>query len=76
MSTVNDINKYKKAMLITKEISEALVIIKDAEEKLKAYSKYIPVLNCLVPLSDARIILQAHYNKHKKILNNKGVVGE
>lgn len=69
---INNITTYKKAKVITKDLLDVLAIIDQTEKKLAPYSKYLPILNCLSHIADAKLILVAHYKKQEKILKNKG----
>jgi hypothetical protein len=74
MSSINDIAKYKKAVLLTKEIRETLVILDEAEKKLVKYSKYLPILSCLNAIQDAKLVLKTHYAQQDRVVRNKGKV--
>lgn len=69
---VNDIGKYKRALVLTKELKEILPILDEFEKKLSRYHRYIPILACLETIGDAKIVLKTHYEAQKKIVNSKG----
>lgn len=74
MSSINDIAKYKKALIFTKEIKETLLVLDEADKKLSKYSKYIPIMACLNAIQDAKLILKTHYAQQDAIVRSKGKV--
>lgn len=69
---VNDINKYKRALVLTKDLQKLLPILDEFEKKLRPYQRYIPVMTCLQSVMDAKILLKTHFEAQKKIVNTKG----
>lgn len=69
---INNLTKFKKAKVLTKQISEALVNMSKAIELLEPYKKFSQIQDALWALKDNKQILQIHYNIQKDILEKKG----
>lgn len=74
MTNLNDFNKYKKAKIIVKELSNLLKIIDLSIIAMKPYKKYTSVDETLLCLEDNKTILGIHLDHQKQILKNKGSV--
>jgi hypothetical protein len=70
--TINDITKYKKALIYVRELSKLETIISKALNELAIYKKYLPVQNCMETLTDNLTVVQVHLNHQKKIVESKG----
>lgn len=72
MSNISNLEKYKRAKYLVKELNSALDIISKAYSDLKPYQIFNPVVNALNALGESRTIIQIHLKKEQKILDNKG----
>lgn len=71
--SINNITKYKKAKILTKQLSEALANVNKSIELLEIFKKFSPVQDSLWSLKDSKQILQIHLNIQKDILDKKGL---
>lgn len=69
---INDINRYKKALIYVKELAKLETSMKTAISELEVYKKYTPAQECIEVLSNNLTIVQVHLNHQKKIVENKG----
>lgn len=74
MTNLNDFNKYKKAKLIVKELTNLLKIVDLSIKAIKPYTKYTSVGETLLCLQDNHTILSIHLEHHQQVLKNKGSV--
>lgn len=72
MGTINNIHKYKKAKVFTKELTEISVILREYLSKLVKYKKYIPVKDIINTTTDSKALIDSHLKQQRDILNNKG----
>ncbi len=72
MKPVNDLRKYRKALIFTKELAKLEASMKNALSEIEVYKKYIPAQECIEALSRNLTIVQVHLNHQKKIVENKG----
>jgi Fe2+ or Zn2+ uptake regulation protein len=70
---VYDLQKYKRAKLIVKDIQSILPVIIKSYESLKPYMKYRTVMDTLDVLNDSKLILEIHLKNEKKIIDNNGL---
>jgi hypothetical protein len=69
---MNNINKYRKALLYSKELAKLEASMKNALTELELYKKYIPAQECIEVISRNLTIVQVHLNHQKKIAESKG----
>lgn len=69
---MNNINKYKKALVYTREIREILTIISQVSLRLDKYKKYNQVVDILNTLNDSKLVLNTHLNNQEQIVKTKG----
>lgn len=69
---INDLKLYKKALLYTKELAKLETSMKTALVEIEQYKKYIPAQECIEILARNIIIVNAHLEHQKKIVDNKG----
>lgn len=73
MSKVGDLTNYKrskKAKEICKELLEVIAVVNDCQKKLEPYSKYLPVREIIATNMANQIIMQIHFNKLKRLVND------
>lgn len=73
---VNDLTKYKKALLYVKELDKLKQSMTKALSDLEPYKKYIPAQECIEVLSNSLTIVNVHLNHQKKIVETKGQKNE
>lgn len=73
MSNVYNLQKYKRAKTIVKELQIVLPILKSSYTALKPYIKYRAVMECINTIHDAEIILETHLRNEKKVISNNGL---
>lgn len=73
MGTIQNLTKYKKSKLLTKELVEVNKILRITIKALLPYNKYTPVKNILSYIVQEKIVLDLHLKKQKKIFENKGL---
>jgi len=76
MSNISDLNQFKKAKIIVKDLEEVIKIIGTTMERMKSYTKYRYVTDCISIMDTSKMFLEIHLNDQKKILANKGTVYE
>lgn len=72
MSTINNINRYKKALLYVKELDKLKSSMVKSLSELESYKKYIPAQECIETISRNLTIVEVHLNHQKKIVETKG----
>lgn len=72
MNSLNDITKYRKALIFSKDLVIINNIMLKAIESLKEYKKYVPVKDSMCALIDSQKLVEIHLNHHKNIIKNKG----
>lgn len=70
--TINNINKYKKALTLVEELSKLELSLKTALTDLEQYNKYIPAQDCIEVINRNLMLVKVHLNQQKKIVENKG----
>lgn len=70
---IYDLQKYKRAKIIVKDLQVIIPILIKSYDALKPYMKYRPVLEVLNYLSDSKLILEVHLRNEKKIIDNNGL---
>lgn len=70
MSLFN-INEYRKAKVIVKDLDKVLNVIYAAEAGLRSHDKYRPVHHILTTINDAKPILELYLEQYKIILETK-----
>lgn len=73
---INDITKYKKAKLLTKDLEKLIVILKQTKKDLAPYKKYYGMSDLLINIIDSQIYFQIHLDEQRSILNCKGEIDE
>lgn len=71
---VNDINQYRKAKVIVKDLSKALTVINTSLASLEAYRKYTPVGDCLRELKENKMLIKVYIEKFQLLIDSKGLV--
>lgn len=74
MNKISDLSQYKKAKIIVKDLEEIIKIIGTTMDKMRAYTKYRYVPDCISVMDTSKTFLEIHLNDQKKILANKGAV--
>ena len=74
MTRVNDINQYKKAKIIVKDLTKVLTTINASLAGLYPHKKYKPVLNAIYHLEDSKSVLEYNLEHYKMVLETKGEV--
>lgn len=69
---MNNLTKYRKALIYTKELAKLEASMKKALTEIEVYKKYIPAQECIEVLSNNLTIVQVHLNHQKKIVETKG----
>ncbi len=72
MNPVNDLRKYKRALLFVKELTKLEASMKNALSEIEVYKKYIPAQECIEVISRNLVIVKVHLDHQKKIVDNKG----
>lgn len=71
---INNINKYKKALIYVKELGKLEASLKNALSDLEQYKHYYVTQECIEVLSNNLTIVQVHLNHQKKIVESKGKI--
>lgn len=71
---MNDIHKYKKALIHTKELAKLEKVIISALSELQNCKQYIPAQECIEVLSNNLTIVQVHLNHQRSVVENKGKI--
>lgn len=69
---MHNINKYKKALIYTRELAKLEISMKNALAEIELYKKYIPAQECIEVISRNLTIVTVHLNHQKKIVETKG----
>lgn len=69
---IPDLNKYRRAIRLVKDLTEAHRRINKAIESLEYYKMYNPVLQSLVSLKDSKLIVEIHLKEQNRIVDNRG----
>lgn len=72
MTNINNLHKYKKALIFVKELGKLEISMKKALEDIEKYKKYLPAQECIEVLSNNLTIVQVHLTHQKKIIEDKG----
>ena len=72
--SLNDIHKFKKAKVLTKELEHIVSIINNAVLQLENYKKYIVVRDSVDMLKESKQMLEIHIKTQKLIIENKGLI--
>lgn len=70
--SVHDLNSLKQAKILTQEIAEIRLILKDSFKKLHPFKKYISVKPILNEILSAECQLKTASVKYKTVLKTKG----
>ena len=71
---INDINKLKKAMVLTKELQHCVSIIDHTLSQLDVYKKFSPVKDSIDMLKESKQLLEIHIKTQKLIIENRGAI--
>lgn len=71
---IADLNKYKQAKLICKDLEEVNKILTNQLKELIPHKKYVPIKHLINAILEQKAILDLHYKKHHVILHNKGKI--
>jgi hypothetical protein len=74
MNNLSDLNAYKKAKILTRELDSLLKIVSNIKKELHGYLKYNPVKDIYSSVQDNEQLIKIHYKKYKKIVDKKGEV--
>lgn len=69
---LHNINEYKKAKVVVKELEKALAVLNASYSSLSAYSKYRPIGVVLTTIEQNRILLDRYLGQFKIIVETKG----
>lgn len=69
---VNNIHKYKRAIKITKDLNEALLIFKKFIIDIEPFLKYTTVMETHRTASDNLMWMKLHLEDQEKIAKSKG----
>ncbi len=72
---MNNLHKYKKALLHVKDLTKAIEILGDAMSKLNPYAKYDSVYNTIAAMDATKTLLEIHLHNQKRIVDNQGLEG-
>jgi GTP:adenosylcobinamide-phosphate guanylyltransferase len=72
MSNISNLNSYKEAKHLKKEIENLIIIINKHKEELEKYKRYIPVQMIQTSNLEALSILKIYLDKYNSIVKNKG----
>lgn len=67
---VTNLYEVKKARILTKELSNVIIILNETIQSLKPYEKYTPVVDSIRTLKSSKMMLEIHLNKYKEVLEN------
>lgn len=76
MSQNYDLQKFKQAKVMVRELEKIRELLKAHYKELTRYKKYIPVKQVLNEILSAEIILKLHSEKQECILKSKGEINE
>jgi hypothetical protein len=71
-----DLQKYRQAKVIVKDLEELRRLLKVSFKDLNKYKKYNPIKPILNEILSAEVILKLFHDKNKEILKTKGKVDE
>jgi hypothetical protein len=63
--------EYKRAKIFTNDLEKIIKIISLSIQGLSHFSRYTPVNTIISTLQTNKTLLEIHYNKYKKIVENK-----
>ena len=72
----HDLYMYRRAKVISKDLEEIRIILKDSYKKFSKYKKYIPIKSILNELLSAEVVLKLVHDAQKDVLKNKGKIDE
>jgi hypothetical protein len=75
MSSIFQLQDYKKAKIICKEIEAIDSLLTKQLQELKPFSKYSPVYFVFNSILENKALLDLHYKKYKEIVDKKGELG-
>lgn len=71
-TNINDLQKYKRAKVVVKELKYGITLIDVAIKGFEKIKKYTAIQAVLLELKDAKAILSIHLENHQQIIKNKG----
>jgi vacuolar-type H+-ATPase subunit D/Vma8 len=74
LSNLSDLNSYKKAKILARELEDLLRTVSSFKKQLHPYLKYNPVKDIYSSLQDNEQLIKIHYKKYKKIVDQKGEI--
>ena len=72
MNNINDLQKYKKALVHVRELTKLEQSISNALKDIEKCKNYIPAQECIEVLSNNLLLVRVHLNHQKKIVDSKG----
>ena len=69
---VNNLTKYKKALILRRDITEALNELENSVLKLKKYTNLLQIREILAIIGDNAVILKVHLKAQQEIIDNQG----
>lgn len=69
---INNLQNYKRAKIISKDLEKIIPILAKTYEQLKPYMKYRPILDTLDTISDSKLVLEIHLSQEKRIVDSMG----
>lgn len=70
---MNNLLFYKRALVLRRELTQAIKELETSSEKLSKYKKFLPIVESLVMINDSITILNLHLNTQNKIIERKGL---
>ena len=74
MNNINDLQQYKRAKTIVKELDFGLKLIILAIRGFEKIKKYTAIQSLLLELKDAKEIVEIQLEQHKEIVKSKGEI--
>lgn len=72
--SVFNINDYKKALLVIKDLYQIQEVIKNNKRTLAKYTKYRPIKQLYIALLEADIEVNTYVKACEKIIKTKGSI--
>lgn len=72
--SISSLNDYKKAKVISKDLTYLASLVKANIQVFEEYKKYVPVQEILSTLKENYLIIKLHLDKQIKIIENKGTI--
>jgi len=73
MSNISNLDNYKRAKVIVKELQEVIKVMSLTIRALTFFKKYKTVMETVGLLKDNKVLLEIHLAKQKRIIELKGL---